>query len=81
MERTRKIQSEKNVQVRFKNLSHQDMQSIRTSQEINLKAVNEQQSLSLAAITKDLVKANETVEIMSSKIRNYELQLSLKKTG
>lgn len=70
MERTRKIHSERNVE---------DMKAIQITQDENLKAVNEQQSISLAALTKELVQANETLESMASQIRNYELKLSLKK--
>lgn len=57
------------------------MKAIRTTHDENLKAVNEQQSISLAALTKELVKANETIESMATQIRNYELKLSLKKEG
>jgi hypothetical protein len=57
------------------------MKAIRSTHDENLKAVSEQQSISLAALTKELVQANETIESMASQVRNYELKLSLKKEG
>jgi predicted DNA-binding ribbon-helix-helix protein len=57
------------------------MKAIKSTHDETLKAVNEQQSISLAALTKELVQAKETIESMSSQIRNYELRLSLKKEG
>ena len=57
------------------------MKSIRSTHDENLKAVNEQQSLSLSSLTKQLVQANETIESLASQVRNYELKLSLKKEG
>jgi hypothetical protein len=57
------------------------MKAIRSTHDENLKAVSEQQAISLTALTKELVQANETIESMASQIRNYELKLSLKKEG
>lgn len=57
------------------------MQASRVNQDENLKALNEQQSLSLAAMSRELVQANESVANLSTQIKTYEALLSRQKTG
>jgi chromosome segregation ATPase len=67
MERTRVIQTEKNAQ---------DAQVVRSTQEESLKALTEQQSLSLATMSKELMQANENIQKLASQTKAYEVQLN-----